>query len=87
MHVDADSQKLKVGQKFFGVSMVKNGCGQSGHKTLKLTVSQKWTDGIKWVFACWSRFSWFKLIQWFFGGHGLNGHGLLVHETLKSAVS
>ena len=24
--------------------MVKNGCGQSGHRNLKLTVSQKWTD-------------------------------------------
>ena len=26
--------------------MVKNGCGHSGHGTLKLTVSEKWTDGI-----------------------------------------
>ena len=24
--------------------MVKNGRGQSGHRNLKLTVSQKWTD-------------------------------------------
>ena len=29
----------------FEVSMVKNGCDESGHGTLKLTVSQKWTHG------------------------------------------
>ena len=32
--------------KILGVGMVKNGCGHSGHGTLKLTVSEKWTDGI-----------------------------------------
>ena len=37
MQVDTDSQKLKAGQKSFGI--VRNGCGQSGHKTLKLAVS------------------------------------------------
>ena len=26
--------------------MIRNGCGQSGGGTLKLTVSEKWTDGI-----------------------------------------
>ena len=26
------------------------------------------------------------MIQWFLGGAFQNGHGLLVHETLKSAV-
>ena len=32
--------------------MVENGYSQSGHRTLKLTVSQEWTDGIKddWKF-------------------------------------
>ena len=28
------------------MGLVKNGCGQSGDRTLKLTVSQEWTDGI-----------------------------------------
>ena len=28
--------------------MVKNGCGQSGHRTLKLLVSQKLTDRINY---------------------------------------
>ena len=28
--------------------MVENGCGQSGHGTLKLTVSQEWIDGMNW---------------------------------------
>ena len=28
--------------------MVRIGCGQSGHGTLKLTVSQEWSDGMNW---------------------------------------
>ena len=43
LHVDANSNKLKVDQKMFGF-------GQSGHRTLKLTVSQEWIDGISWFF-------------------------------------
>ena len=31
--------------------MVKNGCGQSGCGTLKLTVFQEWTDGINCFFT------------------------------------
>ena len=43
--------QIKLRLKFFGVGMVKNGfCqngfGQSGDGTLKLTVSEEWTDGI-----------------------------------------
>ena len=68
--------------------MVTNGCDQSVHRTLKLTVSQKWTDGINKFFACWYKFrkakSWFND---FWMGMVKNGHGPLVHETLKSAVS
>ena len=44
MYVDIDPQKSKVDQICLG--MVKNGCGQSGHGTLKLNVSQKWTVGV-----------------------------------------
>ena len=32
--------------------MVKNGCGQSCDGTLKLTVSEEWTDGINGFFTC-----------------------------------
>ena len=32
-------------ENIFGVGMVKNECGQSGDGTLKLTVSEEWTDG------------------------------------------
>ena len=32
--------------------MMKNGCGQSGDRTLKVTVSEEWTAGINWFFAC-----------------------------------
>ena len=28
------------------MSMVRNGCGQSGDGTLKLTVFEEWTDGV-----------------------------------------
>ena len=31
--------------------MLKNGCGQPGHGTLKLTVSQNWTDKTTWFFC------------------------------------
>ena len=36
--------------------MVINECDQSGHKVLKLAVSQKCTDGINQYFACWCNF-------------------------------
>ena len=39
------------------VSLVKNGCGQCGDGTQKLTVSEEWTDGINWFFACSYRFT------------------------------
>ena len=48
--------------KFFGVSMIKNGCGQSGERTPKLTVSEEWTDGINWFFGFWYRFT--KIKSW-----------------------
>ena len=32
--------------QIFGVGLVKNGCGQSGGKTLKLIVSEEWTDRV-----------------------------------------
>ena len=41
LHVDTDSHKSKVDQKHFWVGMVKNGFGQSGHRTIKLVVSQE----------------------------------------------
>ena len=30
------------------MDIVRNGQGQSGHGTVKLTVSQKWIDGMNW---------------------------------------
>ena len=41
LHTSRDLCKLKKRLKIFGVSIVKNGRGQSGDSTLKLTVSQK----------------------------------------------
>ena len=34
------------------MSMVKNECGQSGHETLNLAVSEERMDGMNWFFAC-----------------------------------
>ena len=58
LHVDTDSQKLKADQKFIGWTWLKMGVASlvSGHKTVKLTLSQKWTDEINWFFACWYKF-------------------------------
>ena len=36
--------------------MIKDGCGQSGDRTLKLTVSQGRIDGMNRVFACYSTY-------------------------------
>ena len=46
LHAGTNLYKLKFALKFLGVGMVKNGCGQSGNGTLKLTVSKEWTDGV-----------------------------------------
>ena len=39
-------KKIKRSLKVFGFGMVKKGFDQSGLGTLKLTVSQEWSDGI-----------------------------------------
>ena len=44
-------KKLNLDQLFFWMGMVRNGCAQSGCKTLKLNVSQEWAVGINWFFA------------------------------------
>ena len=41
LHVDTNSHKLKVDQKMLGWALSEDGCGQPGHRTLKLTVSQE----------------------------------------------
>ena len=75
-HAGTISHKLKADQNLCVWTFVKNGCGQSGHGTLKLTVSQKWKDGIKWFFSYWYKFreakSWFND---FWVGMVKNGHG------------
>ena len=58
------------------MGIVKNGCGQSGHRTLKSSVSQEWPDGG----------------NRFFLNVGSNSGELkvaliiLVHEIVKSAI-
>ena len=60
------------------VSVVKNWCDYSGHRTLKLAVCQERINGINWVFACWYKFKkaksycnsyWMVVVK--------NWHGLL----------
>ena len=56
--------KIKSWSNIFCLVVVKNGDGQSGLWTLKLTVSQEWTDGINcelktdWKFM---RLAWSKM--------------------------
>ena len=65
--------------------MVKNVYGKSVHETLKLTVSEEWTDGINWFFACWYRFtktkSWSK---YFWGRHGQKWLWLVCSQDYKT---
>ena len=80
--------QLKRWLKILGLSFVKNGCGQSGDGTLKLTLSEKWTDGINWFFACSYRStkikSWSKI---FCVGIIKNRCDQSDHQTLKLTVS
>ena len=61
--------KLKVESwlKIFCLDMVKNGYGQSSLSTLKFFISQEWTNGINWFFACCYKFmqikSWLKVLR------------------------
>ena len=48
---------MKINLKVLGVCMVRNGYGKSCDVTLKLTVSEEWTDGINWFLAFWCRFT------------------------------
>ena len=76
--------QIKRTLKILGVGVIKNGCGQSCDGTLKLTLSEEWTNGINWFFACWCRFitikSWSK-IYWI--GMVKNDCGQSGHGTLK----
>ena len=66
-----------------GVGVVKNGCGQSGHRLLKLALSQ---EGM--IFNANLNSGKLKviliIIEW---ASGQNRCGLLGHGTIKSAVS
>ena len=54
----------------------------------KLTVSQKWIDGMKWYLVCRCKFRDSKgYFNDIWVGKVRNRHGHVVHETLKSAVS
>ena len=80
--------KNKSRSKISWMGMVEDGCGKCGHGTLKLTVCQKWADGINWFYACWYKFR--KVKSWFndfWVGVVKNGDGVLVYGTLKYAVS
>ena len=50
---------ISVNQKLiknFWMGIARNRCGQSGHRTLKVAVSQEWIDGVDWFFAWWCKF-------------------------------
>ena len=57
---------IKINLKVLLIGMVKTGCGQSCDGTLKLTVSEEWTDGMNWFLACLYRFTKIKSRSKFF---------------------
>ena len=67
-----------------GVGVVKNGCGHSGLRALKLAVSQEAINGINWFLVCWYKF---RNAESFFNNLWKvvvkNGRGLLGLETLQ----
>ena len=70
LHFDTTLQKLKVDRKFFGWTYSKMG-GANLVSGLNLNVSQEWTGGINWLFACYYKFLQFKRqLKIFWGGHG-----------------
>ena len=79
--------EIKSWLKNFGIGVVKNGCDQSGPRTLKLAGSQG-IGRMIWCFAQWYKFRtvksysdnyWVDVVE--------NECGLLSHGTLKFAVS
>ena len=68
------------------MGVARNECGQSGHRTLKLAVSQEWIDAMNWFFAWWCKFWKVKsCFNDFWVGLVKNGHVHLGHDSLKSA--
>ena len=67
--------------------MLKNGCGQPGHGTLKLTVSQNWTDKTTWFFCMLVQMQegW-KLIQSFLNGPCQKWQWLLSSWNPKTCI-
>ena len=66
LHVDINIKAKSFG-KCFGWAMSKYGCSQFGLWTLKLIVSQEWTDGINWFlhfFANSRKFKDWKFFGW-----------------------
>ena len=45
--------KIKSWLKTIRVGVIKNGCGHSGLRTLKLAVSQEGINGVSWFLVCW----------------------------------
>ena len=68
-----------------GMGIVRSGCGQSGDRTLKLTVSERWTDDFLHVNTDSQKL---KAGQTFFGWtwSKMYGHGQSGHRTLKLTV-
>ena len=79
---------MKINLQGLRIGIVKNGCGQSCDRTLKLTVSEEWTDRINWFFAYWYRLTKIKSwLNYFWVGIVKNGCGQSGYRTLKLAVS
>ena len=87
MHVDTNSHQLKVDQMFFALAGSKIGVASLVTGLKNWLISQEWINNkMNWFFACRCKFrkSWSYFAD-FWLGMVKNGHGYLVHETLKLA--
>ena len=79
--------QIEMWLKIFGVGMVRNGCGQSGDGTLKLTVSEEWTDGITDFLYVYTDLQKLKADQNVLGGHSQKWVWQVWSWALKLTVS
>ena len=76
--------EIKNWLKNIRVCMVKNRCVHSGHRTLKLVVSQEEISRMHWFSVCWYKF---RKVKSYFNNFWVvmvkNGRDLLGQETLE----
>ena len=79
--------QIEMWLKILGIGMVRNGCGQSGDGTLKLTVSEEWADRITDFLYVYTDLQKLKADQNVLGGHSQKCVWQVWSWALKLTVS